>query len=268
MSISERINPDNLNIHQFQETPEGRLHLPFDVDRDLGANSKSELLKEIEHCKKSRPTDLCRYVSACKILWPEEPINLSETDKKAIKNSFTQPEQMVGFSEKHTKAALALPELHNKFAPETLMHWDREAQLWAKNEEYFEFIQEYFNLKIINPKGNYSLTSEQVEGVKTELLRYEQVGSLDKWVKFSQIAAALKILAAEDAINISPEVWSRLREEVKNEPLSTKYEMAVYMKILAAHKVEITAPGVMDIQMYPPGNINQSTPPIPETRKF
>lgn len=122
-----------------------------------------------------------------------------------------------------------------------------------------------FFLKLFDPKGDYTLSSQQIDKIKNTAMHCKTSSTeQDAYIK---ILAFIKILAPEQEIKISNEELGNLCETMRKLIDLKKFEVATYLKILAAHKVAITSPGVMEFEMYP-AELEDSTTSIPEEREF
>jgi hypothetical protein len=268
MSIVERINPDNINIHQFQETPEGRPELPFDVERDISTKVKENI---VDYVYKNRHGSLYPWLAKnIAILWPAEKGLITQSAEESW-----QPIERTVVSSDFVADLYSLKLIYPDFNPPISMEdWNR---LNLSIKDYLEDERKKTDnplsilatinwYKAINPESEFKLTTEEVNKLKNLL-------TPDLIVKYhyTEPAAQLKLLDPSFTPQLSPANWAQLHEQLafyeSTEEWHLYAEQAVSMKILAAHKVEVTASGVIDIQMYPP-DINESTPSIPETRKF
>lgn len=79
---------EDTNILRFQEMPESKAELPFDVERDIPFDIKQQLIAE---CNEINPRENFRlyseYAARLKLLWPEvlldhnlDGIELNEPD--------------------------------------------------------------------------------------------------------------------------------------------------------------------------------------------
>jgi hypothetical protein len=270
MSIAERINPDNLNIHQFQEVPEARPELPFDVNQEITNEDRTKFIQLIQ--AEPNMNIKARYAALYKNLWPNEdfPIPLPLDDLVAINNTFDR--------NRH------LDSLENAYAfkiiyPKTELPVDPE--LWTLVElginnglndssiiNWAGFIADAARYKVIKPYNNDSenIVLGHMEEINSRIMKVYR----NDWYNFIQYVSSLRLLNKDYKPLLTKEDWDILVSEmhrVLKLSIAAGLINAFDLKILAAHKVEVTAPGVIDIQMYPP-DINQSPPSIPETRKF
>jgi hypothetical protein len=277
MSISERINPDNLNIHQFQETPEGRPELPFDIEH-LTSADRDLLVLEMEEEKSRSDPNLYEYVYYAELinrLWPTEPATLSFTEAEFVEyfNKLNEDSdkssaisvQGLEFLENIVSFYPNMQSLIDSARIDNLIEMNRqEARDFGRDAHYYHLVKNMATAKSLEPKRVMVLTSEEKSKIYDTLNHYLNG---DHPQVFAEMAAKIKIIDPSFNFDITPKSWEIMRERLRSYSGSIAYEMAYDMKILAAYEVNMTSPGVIDIQMYPP-DINQSTPSIPEKRKF
>jgi hypothetical protein len=265
MSISERINPDNLNIHQFQETPEGRPELPFDVERDISPKIKHTFKTKLaETNNKLEYYTLARDI---KLLWPNEPVDSQLFSDESLLGEL---EQLLTRKDNIRLLYFAANVL--SIRPGISIDTDTLQRFWQatipiiewrrKNGEYLHLTSLISFAKRFDPEHEFDLTKEELAKMKDALeeCRTDSLMSL-----YADYAGKLKLIDPGFKPELTQEEWIKLHKLLTDEP---KLHLAASMKILAAHKVEVTAAGVIDIQMYPLEDIKQSTPQIPEIRKF
>jgi hypothetical protein len=271
MSISERINPDNLNIHQFQETPETRPELVFDIEEYLTEEDRIFLMSEMVRCLPSNIREYTYYASLIKKLWPNESLSLIPedtvvTDLKKLQERDLE-DMMSGVELEFLKDAVATyPNIQKMINPDRLdelLEKDRHEAANGDDDALYYHLAKYMaNAKSIEPNRIIKLTLAEKNRFDQTLKSYFKDPDV-----FFELAANIKIIDPSFNLNLTPEYWKVMQEKLAVYAGSLKYEMAYHMKILAAHSVRVTAPGVIEFQMYPP-DINSSTPQIPETRKF
>ena len=89
-------------------------------------------------------------------------------------------------------------------------------------------------MRIINPHSTEQLTSEELNNVK-ELIQF--IKDNNSLLAFADYMYEMKVCGYE-------------------------------VPTLTASKIVITAPGVIDIQMYPPSDLKDGIPGIPQQREF
>jgi hypothetical protein len=284
MSIQERINPDNLNIHQFQEMPEGRAGLPFDVDRDVSAVQKENIKKIIVRSSGEISAGPAIYLLPArnyKFLWPNEPIpgtplspEILESLKLLLSSSSSD---QIGSNHYLACLKILYPELQIEGDASKLKKLE---SVEASEAEIYDFLENAANLKILNP--DFSISYEELELAKNIL---EKIKS-DDLINFLEFAPNLRIIDPSYRPTLTDGEWKQLKERLSNmndpdfeESADAAERMKILaawehfllcacdMKILAADKVEVTRPGVIEFQTYPQ-DINTSTPTMPEGRKF
>ena len=266
----ESIHSEDISIRRLQEQPESKPELPVDVDRDIDEDSKKLFIAVMEARKEGLLTDYCTYAAIIKRLWPDYELNLPEEKKESLENILDQVMRGQVSTEAAAYAAKIItvyPELSVNLMQKTLDTWKKVALEWENRRNYYALTKDYFFLKIINPSGDYSLTTDQINKLKAAMESIRILPGRDP--QFIRAAAHLKLLVPEHAIDISHEMWAEFKNEIKNSPAQfDKFELAAYLKILAAHKVTITSPGVIEFEMYPPSHTDDSMPSIPEEREF
>jgi hypothetical protein len=271
MTIAERVNPDHLNIHQFQETPEdSRPELPFDVERDLSDDFKTEAMHTLKVTVNESSYML--QVGEMRIVWPGEDLDdkrISNEDaitytKKILKRQ-EQGFESSSFVLSYISALVcARPNinLENSIIARVLLLAEAIIVQNRNAKAYLNLLNTASNAKKLDPKRE-DLTVEETLNIREEI---NINNNEDDIVNRVYLMEKLRYLDSSYHPELSSKEWQELREKLPNNGVG----LAASMKILAAHKVEVVAPGVIDIQMYPPRqvDINQSTPSIPEIRKF
>jgi hypothetical protein len=277
MSISERINHDNLNIHQFQETPEAKPPVEFDPDRDITQDQKQLIFgtlaseSSLENFDDNELADYLIHLGRTRILWPQEHF-LPQIDKMKALELF---KKVMNFQFADTKlegiAGLiaALPHIQFNLEREQLLRFAKKIIQFPNTKDVAAHAS---YLKMINPGNN--LLEEMQPKLKKIYIDYLEFAKEDEdWTDFGIIAGTVKLIYPDFDPKLTPEDWSVLQNELKTKlndtvSMGEGLELAVAMKILAAHKVEITAPGVISFEMQPPADLTESNPSLPEKRKF
>jgi hypothetical protein len=263
MAISERINPDNLNIHQFQETPEGRPELPFDPEK-IDAYRKKRV---IEFLMDIDPNSFFENIMAARILWPEE--NFNRYTKSELENELNS-------SDKNTAIVCGMVTFYPEFA-ERYKDIDYTQQLNnVKKGGIEQYSSQFAKLKIINPQLDVEFSAKDTEELlkvtQTEITKAKARNNLSDYKYFAENLAALRIIDPNYKPEIDLSDWKGLTDCLNRMFTFGEWNdyitHAANLKILAAYKVEVSGPGIIDIQMSPPRDVNSSTPSIPKTRKF
>jgi hypothetical protein len=274
MAISERVNPDNLNIHHFQEIPEGRPELPFDVDRDISQETKDEFLREIEN---NKVINLIKYASSLvkfKVLWPNVDVPMvPETEiinernillKNALRNnaieiylSFLCDAKSLGYN-------LALTEDDRYMIGNNVPAFDKT----------HNWVQDVVEIKLLDP----DIYDKEIESTgHTNIQELKEIEkhfkSKDRFFLLHHYASSMRLLNPDYKPDLNEEEWDKLKEEFKslirtNSETLPILELAWQLKILAAHRVEVNKSGAIEVEMYPPADVSDSTPELPEQRKF
>jgi hypothetical protein len=274
MSIQERINPDNLNIHQFQEVPEViRPELPFDVERDISPETKNKVVEAINESLKFQN----RLSIACnaKILWPEEKFDLSFLDDQSTidlwKKNALATTYGINSLDFFYRLKVARPDLDLKISK---YDWEDIRSALENTTATSTKVINTADVKILDPNSEFSLSPDESLAADEIEQAHELLNSATEKDAYTacSLARSLKLIDPTREYKLREEMWEAMHRELEKAKSTsdwTRYaNLAANMKILVAHSVKITAPGVIDIQMYPPEDINQSTPQIPETRKF
>jgi hypothetical protein len=269
MAISERTNPDQLNIYKFQEMPEVvRPDLPFDVDRDVSKNTKQELLAEI-NLRKISFIDYCSLIGDFKNIWPDESLDQPFTPDDAVKEYHKYMESGEYSLAVVASMVLTYPELSKEI---TADHWDTLELVMLENKSknnYSALINDLSNLKIINPNKSYPLTPEETVAIEEAIQTHQDTDDVYREIL---VSASLKLVEPLHDIPVSQAKWKSVVDTIEDmsakQSPTAKLWLILSAKILAAYRTNIISPGVIEFQMYPPGDVNDSTPSIPEKRKF
>jgi hypothetical protein len=266
MSISERINPDNLNIHQFQEAPEGKPELPFDVERDLTLEDKLTFINKI---KEATGLVLVHHLALFKMLWSNDELPVDSSIAMEVSNRISKGQWLNEWN---------LYIIHGLRVAYPEINLDISKAVWRGIEEYVEslnndlkkFVLSASDYAVIKPENAITSTVLKSKPEITNLIQEKY--NAGEWAEFASLTAHLRLLDESYNPQLDEADWKNLQETLRK-LLDTQlpehsFGMAKNLKILAAHSVKITSPGVIDIQMYPPEDLNQSAPAIPETRKF
>jgi hypothetical protein len=263
MSIQERINPDNLNIHHFQETPEGRPELPFDVDRDIDPVYRQALfLKCITNKDQEMP-----LAYRLKLLWPKESFNYSLEE---LRRRSKQVTDNWGFLSIASEIKTLRPDyvFDNSELEKIKAGIERAMNSSVNSSSLFTKLEVVVNAKLIGYDPSVTLSPKELEQLKRnsdrQLSQLNDQPILHGPVNLRLLDPTYKPVLTSQEWEFYKDQLNKLKEQDSSWNYST---FASHMKILVAHKVEVTAPGVIEFQMHPP-EINTSTPSIPETRKF
>jgi hypothetical protein len=281
MAISERINPEKLNMHGLQEAPEGRPELPFDVERDISPETKIMMFKSLERAGNPaaltiNPPLLKEFVVAAsriKLLWPNEEMPNVPTDNVLLNGPDAEYDSRTFIEQYDYAAALKIlrPNLSSKINWNDIMH-DIDKRFRSSDKVIIAALAKLMdpNRQIL-PKEQFDASAVSIDEIKKSHIM-DNPFTITSWREFIKTAASMRLMDPTYDPNLSKADWQNMNEELKVYESHKRWDMygeiAFGMKILAAHKVEITAPGVIDIQMYPPEDLNNSTPSIPEKRKF
>jgi hypothetical protein len=285
MSISERINPDNLNIHQFQEMPEGRPELPFDVYREITNEIKEKIDDALGEQQDKEinldPSSLndnelyMDFMVSYKTLWPDASIQRRLSDEELIYIWRRIQEEIIveQLGQINYSIVLTLRSII-AYSPNIKIQlpWSDIESIIEDNQSTKFDISFWASVAVINPEWIEHITPEQLDHWRLKLEEFKMINrnkpNSPRLIDYCTTSANLRLIDPTYTPDITQEEWSGLSHELKIISGAAAVYRAKQMKIISAHSVKVTAPGVIDIKMYPPEDVNTSTPPVPEQRKF
>jgi len=265
-------NPDRINIHELTvEEPEKQQELAFDPERDITEEDWKIMKEQLKRYKETGDwSSFYREAAAMKVLNPGK-INI-EVDKSSWENITNQPETI--FKEPLISSVRSLKNLNPAVSlgslgidGDFLNQEEKELREYISNHNWLYIHSRASAFRVVEPNLKLDLTDQDWEYAKRYLDKYKEQKD---WASFLSIASDLKIIDFKVDLGLTQDCWRGMTDVLSLIKKSGSYlffaSCLMFLKILAAEKVEVTEKG-LEITMRK-SKLIQGTSPLPETKKF
>lgn len=270
MSIESKVPRQEINISYLSlETPEAE-KLPFDANVEITEQDWKEMRKSLWHYRQERLWhDYSMLAMYMKILQPK----VSEGFAGGMSDELIKMRRNKQWGDFIFQAA-ALKVTHPDVTGAITTEGWENIKLYLdslRNENKWHLFSSVAAFaKIFEPSRDSGLTGEDWKWMKDVLDTARQAKD---WAVFSSMASTMKILDPNCDLNLTGLEWAGMKKELQEDrQASVKWKRfaphAMSMKILAAPKIAVTAPGVLKFYKQSETQPTSLTTPLPEIKKF
>lgn len=272
------LDPERINIHELTvEEPEKQTDLPFDPERDVTEEDWQVMRNELK--KAEQENNWSKYASiamAIKILNPEIEIDLNERIRQGILKELNFCKKNHNW-EPFYESAVALKTLGlkddlNRILGEDVWQGISNDLERVKNGGVLDFSHAVSFARILDPDNSHLHIDMGVDDWKKMNEDLEKFRNSGEWFNFSAKASNMRILDPEIKINIGEKDWEGIKNLLNQsrgeEEHYLFYSLVIYVKVIAAEKVEVTDQGLIITMPKKKEALKPETPSIPETKQF
>lgn len=273
-------NPERVNIKDLTiEEPEKSQELTFDPEKEITKEDWKMMKKELD--KERELGNWARFLSVVrcmKILNPNYDFIIDKDTREGIYKeleSYRKKSEWVIVTEMAMNMKMLDPTVTLNLDEFTQERMQKDA-FKEHNKVWTDYIDQLMALKVFDQKLEVHLGTEGLEKMDLNL---NVSKAKEQWEEFAELAAAEKVINMSLNVEVSPTEWQNMKNILENyrEKHREKGEfyekaftnMASWMKILAAEKVEVTNDGLEITMPKKVKSEPKSEPlPFPEKRNF
>jgi len=294
-------NPERLNIKDLTiEEPESQERLAFDPEKDLTEEDWENMKDELEICRgegeeNNEWFNFAKQASVMKLLDSNVDLGIDSKTWQAMNDKLDEYQEQGAklaqgiisgenlqpwkdFSLMAMNLKIIDPSFNfKKYGVLDDLNWEgmeRELADCRASGDYNEFSDQSVAMKILDPKSKIEINEEDWKELQRDLNYWEETGTKESdknFFGFSRVAANMKILDPT-SIHVDEKNWEKMRNYLDRErriyqnrhALSNQ---ALFMKILAAKRVEATEKG-LEIAMQEKEGLESEASIMPEKRNF